>query len=265
MDWASIVSAGISGGLAAGIAYFVVRNPKERRVAYVVVVVVVMWGINSLSKRFVLPQVFDWQAEREIRRIPVYHEIADNDPETYRKIRTTVLQGLRNGERQEVVASRVSTILANSLPRYIGRASDESVIAFADLMVRETDHLGRTDPDACYHFLFPHQYGAPDLLGKYLGEKDQKDSLDVMGRIFHSAMHAPQPLPEASQSEALLDSVTSGLYKDFGPDLLVLQKIPADTAGRKKVCLITTALYKRVLNLPKKESGMLLRYMLSKQ
>jgi len=260
MDWPSIVLAGISGGLAAGIAVLLVGTSKERRLPFIVVLVVAMIGINHYSGRFVLPRIHDWQAERGILEIPLYREVAANDPEMYREIKSATLKGMKKGERKEIIASQISTIIATSLPRYIVRASDESVIAFAELMVKQTDYLSHVNPDACYQFLFPHEFGEPGLASRYLDKAYERQSIDVMTRIFHSAVKMPQDLPDAKRSEVLLDQVTKSLNKDFGADLLLIQKKPTDAEGRKKVCILTTALYNHALGLPQRDSSMLLRY-----
>jgi len=163
MDWVSVISAAICGGVAAAIALVLVRNPKERRGLYAVVTCVLFIGLNSLSRSAVLPRIYEWQANRQVRQMPFYRDLADADPQAYERVRAVVHESIRRGDSKEIIASRIAPIVADSVPRYVGHASDDAVISFAKLMVSEIEELRRARGGACYFFLFPHENGAPSV------------------------------------------------------------------------------------------------------
>jgi len=83
VDWIEIVSYAVSGALGAAVAYLIVGGKKERRGIYSAVTVAAMFILHALAARFVLPGVYDWQTDRDLKKISLYSEIANSDPETY--------------------------------------------------------------------------------------------------------------------------------------------------------------------------------------
>jgi hypothetical protein len=67
----------------------------------------------------------------------------------------------------------------------------------------------------------------------------------------------------ASRSKALLGPVYIRVSEEYGDDVQLLNNPHGQSVNRKKVCIIIAGLYKHVLNMPKKQSGMVLRYMFS--
>jgi hypothetical protein len=162
------------------------------------------------------------------------------------------------------LASRISPIVAGLVPKYVGIASDQSVVDFIDVATRVVEELRRTHSDACYYFLFPHEVGATPSV-EYLNQKIVQQMLDAMGQVVHSAVHEPQPVPDAAKAQVLLVTVLGRLQKEYGNELLLLQQKPTDATGRQNVCNMTVSLYKNVEDLPKGDASLLLRYLLSNQ
>lgn len=261
MNWIEILSFGISGALGAVIAYLIMGDKKERRGVYSIVTIVAMFAIQALAARFVLPSVYDWQGDRKLRSIAVYSEIADSDPETYKKLKATLLDGAQKGEPKGVVDHQVASIIEGTLPRYIPNASDDSINAFFSIAIQDAKDLNRVNPDACYQFLFPQKFSSPNLTG--LDDAATNKMLAALAEVLHSATHNPQPPPDAKESEELLKPVRNELTNRYGWDLLLFQRTAKDSAEREKVCNIGIDFYNQILSLPPKESSEVLRYLLS--
>ncbi len=267
MDWASVILAGLSGALSAAIAHLFVRNPKQHRVVYAWVLVFSFAILNGFSRVFVLPHIHVWQydqkIERQLQQSPAYREIQDNDPETYERIRTIVRDGIRKGQRTEIVAGRVRAVISELVAKYIPQASDESVVDFATVMVREIEQLTQASPNLCYQYLFPQQYGALDL-SQHIDDKTLDDDLTALAGLIRTAIHSPQPAPDAPRSEALLQKTYRKVYEEHGDDVLLLKNPHGPSVDKEKVCTVLAAVYKQVLEMPKNESSMVLRFMFSK-
>jgi hypothetical protein len=198
-----------------------------------------------------------------LRELPFYRDLAEVDPQTYEKVRVVTSDSVRKCDGADVIASRIQPIVAATVPKYIGTASDDSVIAFIDVVVRQVEVLHNSHSDKCYYFLFPHEQGAPLGIANSLDQKSRDESIEVLGRIVHSAVHTPQPLPDAGKAEVLLVPISGQLKDEFGTDLLLFEQKPTDTVGRQKVCAMTVFLYKNIEALPKRDAGLLLRYLLT--
>lgn len=259
----SILVAGLCGALAAGIASLITIRVRKSRGLYVVITLVAFLGLKAFSDQTILPRIRDWQTDRQLRELAFYRDLAEVDPQTYEKVRVVTSDSVRKGDGADVIAGRIMPIVAGTVPKYIGTASDDSVTAFADVVIREVESLRSPNSDACYYFLFPHEQGAPLGIANSLSQKSRDESIDVLGRIVHSAVHSPQPLPDARKAEVLLLPVTRQLSSEFGNDLLLLQQKPIETVGRQKVCAITVSLYKRIEALPQRDASLVLRYLLT--
>jgi hypothetical protein len=264
MDWMSILSAAIAGALAAAIASLLfLRKSKNNRIAYTTLTVVLFLGFKLYSDQSILPRIRERQTDKQLRELPFYRDLAEVDPQTYEKVRVVASDSVRKGDGADVIASRIAPIVEGTVPKYVGTASDDSVVNFSDVVIRQVESLQNLHSDACYYFLFPHEQGATPVTIASLDQKNRDESIDALGRILHSAVHTPQPLPDATKAEALLVPVMNQLRNEFGNDLLLLQQKPTDTVGRQRVCAITVSLYKNVEALPQRDASLLLRYLLS--
>ena len=268
VDWGSVVLAGVSGALGAVIAYLLVRNPRERRIAYALIFLVSFAILNALARVFVLPYIRVWQYERQVEQqlqdIPAYRAIQKNDLQTYERIRAIARDGIRNGQQPEVLASRIRAVISELVIRYIPYASDDSVIELTGVMVREIEELTQANPNLCYQFLFPQRYGPLDLT-KHIDAKTLQDDLAALAILIQSATHNPQPKPDPSQSETLLKAVYARVNEEYGDDIRLLDNPHSQSVDKGKVCTIIAGLYRHVLNMPKTQSSLVLRYMLSRR
>jgi hypothetical protein len=263
MDWMSVLAAALCGALAAGIASLVTIKSKNRSGLFSVITVVLFFVLRALSDKTIMPRVRDWQTDRQLRELPFYRDLAEVDPQTYEKVRIVTSDSVRKGDGADVIASRIMPIVEGTVPKYVGAASDESVVNLSSVVIRQVESLQNLHSDACYYFLFPHEQRATPATIASLDQKSRDESIDALGRIVHSAVHAPQPLPDARKAEALLAPVIDQLANQFGNDLLLLQQKPTDTVGRQKVCAITVSLYKKIEALPQPDASLLLRHLLS--
>src|SRR5258706_3763538 len=183
MDWVSVLLAAVCGAMAATVASLVTIKVKNNRAPYLVITLVVFLGLKAFSNTTILPGVRDWQTDRQLRALPFYRELAEVDPQTYVKDRVVTSDSVRKGDGADVIASRIQPIVAATVPKYIGTASDDSVIAFIDVVVRQVEALHNSHSDGCYFFLFPHEQGAPLGIVHSLDQKSRDESIEVLGRF----------------------------------------------------------------------------------
>jgi hypothetical protein len=262
VGWIEILSYAVAGAVGAVIANLIVGTKKERRGVYIVVFIVAMYAVHALTARFALRSIYDWKTDRELRNIALYSEIADSDPETYKKLKATLLEGEKKGESKGVIEHQLASIVEATMPRYVPNASDESINAFVSIVAQDAHVLNRVNPDACYQFLYPQKFSSPNPTGLNAVTTNIK-TLSAMADVLHSATHNPQPPPDAKESEELLEPIRNELAEKYGSDLLLVQGTAKDSAERGKVCNIAIDAYSRILNLPPKESSEVLRDLLS--
>jgi len=257
MHW--IVVVALSGALSAAVAHLIVRNKRERIVLGVAVSVVLFISLISSTKGL----VDRWEVNTQMNDIPFYKTLSASDPATYQRVKGILLDGVRSGEPTEKTALRIADGLQEILPRYMPRASDDAVVAFATVMIHDLEELDRTNGDACYSFLYPHKYADAGLAAKYHGGNSEEKELDVLFQVVESAVKHPQPEPSPEASNKLLKPIQANLYQKYGRGLLLFQGVARDSAERKKVCDISLDMFQQIAALPKADASMVLRSLLS--
>lgn len=262
MNWPNVLALAASIVLAALIASLVVGTSK--RVRYALALFVLFIGLKYLANQTLLPRIQRWQLDRRLRELPFYRDIAQVDPVMYGQIEAIAWGSATKGEEADELTRRLEPIAAKTFPKYISVASDEEVVSFVDVIIRRVQELHSAHSDACYYALYPAESGNLPI-PSYADERTSNESLEAMGRVVWSAVRTPQAPPDSAKAEALLASVIARLRVNYGNDLLLFRQKPTDSAGRQKVCQMTTALFRDVESLPKSDAGIVLRYVFANQ
>lgn len=263
MDWINVIAYGVSGAIGALLVYPFLGKKKEQRVIYTVVSLVAMYAVHSLLAVNLLPSIYGWQIDHELRKIPFYSELAEDSPQTYVRVKGIMLEGAAKGEGQAATVARVTPLIEDVLPQYVTTASDESVIAFVSVTTRELHELSRSNLDGCYFLMYPQK--APTPVANSISEEAKTKMLTAMGGVIHSATHSPQAPPDKQESKVLMQSIAGELEKKYGADMDILRGDAKDTTERGKACIMAIDMYDRILDLPPRQAGELLRYILSPQ
>jgi hypothetical protein len=224
----------LSGAVSAVVAHLIVRGKRERIGVGLVVSLALFISLISSAKRL----IDIWDVNTEMNDVPFFKTLSVSDPAAYQRVKDILLEAARSGETTESAALRIADALQEIVPRYIPRASDDSVIAFANVTIHDLDELDRTNGDACYGFLYPHKYARAGLAAKYLGGKSREKDLDALFQIVETAVKQPQPEPSPEASNKLLEPIQTNLYQKYGKDLMLLQEVARDSAERKYVILL---------------------------
>jgi hypothetical protein len=263
MDWIAILVAGLSGAIAALIAALTVGFKTERRGLSAAITAILFVCIKLFASAYVEPGIRVWDTKRVLRTMPFYSELAAYDPETYQKVEAIVLEGVQHGDSQEKATLRAADEIMTILPKYIPKASNESVIAFVRWLLTSLDELNSANSDACYSFLYPHKFGEAGLANKYLPPKSGEQSLKVLEAVILSAARTPQKVPDERKADELMQPVITNLANKYGSDLKLVVGTAHDGRERKVVCEIDSELYKQILSLPPADASTVLRSLFS--
>jgi len=266
MDWIEIVVIVMAGVIPAVAAYLTSKRLKKGRIVPIVVFILFFVGLGALVKQSVIPAIHVWKSQREIdqslSQISAYQYIAKYDSKAYQQIRSEILDSIKKGEGQGQATARGRKVVAAFVSKYIPRASDEAVIRYMNAMVQEIEELANKDPEICYRFLFPERYETPDI-PQNLKPDTQRADLAALADVIRTATEQPQPEPDQKKSGESLKRVMNAFHQTHGDEALLLKDPFAPGIDKGKVCSLIASFYKEVLNLPKEEGGMVLRYMLS--
>ncbi len=268
MNWASLGLAALCGALAGVLSAAVVSDPKENRGRYAGTFVVIFAMLFGLCRAFVLPKYEVWQglrqAEAELQKIPAFVALKRYEPTTYGSLMEEVKGSLKDGLNEERIIAifhgRMEQIVKKRLPV----ASNESVTEYMKAMMTELGELQKQGDDVCYRYLFPREGEIPDGR-QYFSQEAQQADLAALGQVIESAAKDPQRVPQDFEVNPKLEPIVQELAGEYGRDLGLLQQTNGlMVSDRRKVCAMTAGLYGKILRLPVKDSGMVLRYLMAK-
>ncbi|MEO7725838.1 MAG: hypothetical protein ABIS45_01135, partial [Burkholderiales bacterium] len=140
-------------------------------------------------------------------------------------------------------------------------ASDEAVAAYAAALVGAADELGKRDPKLCVVYLYRGTVGRQNF-ATLLSAAAQKAEAAAMAEILKSSVTAPQPRASSAldgEVYRILRPVMDGLFKEFGHEWNIIHRPLAKDVDSAKLCSITAAYYREILDLSAAEAGTVLR------
>ncbi|HXE90839.1 MAG TPA: hypothetical protein VNK82_07750 [Terriglobales bacterium] len=259
MDLAAIVVSGIGAGLAAALALLVVRRPDQNKWLFSAIVFLGMFGFRGL----VMPHVRAWQIDRETQKalqgLRFYRALKESDPETYARIQRKVRDGLALGESPDIVASRVSPIVSEVLPKYLVRTSNGAAVRFLEATNRA---ISEVDEGSCFALLLPKKAGGNQRALQAVKTETQAELLDAMAEVIETAIQSPQPPPDQVRGEKLMGQVLERLPTEAASDFQVWNQSEFSAADQRTVCRTGRLLLSQILLLPRDDGGMLTRHLI---
>lgn len=201
-----------------------------------------------------------YSAESALLKQPVYRVLKKHERAVFDTLVEEYKVYERDETRRENFVNLANSEITLTATRNLAHASDASVLALMKDMVATARLLQNTSGDACFRYWFPQVSGPPDV-AKYIDEKAQAHTLDLMGEVIRSAAESPVELPSPDAVKDNLANVINATYEQYGSDAQMIAHAEEPGVDRAKVCTITLSVYDRILNLPPAQSSALLRAM----
>jgi hypothetical protein len=201
-----------------------------------------------------------YSAESALLEQPVYRILKKHERAVFDTLVEEYKVYERDETRRENFVNLANSEITLTATRNLAHASDASVLALMKDMVATARRLQNTSGDACFRYWFPQVSGPPDV-AKYIDEKAQAHTLDLMGEVIRSAAESPVELPSPDAVKDNLANVINATYEQYGSDAQMIAHAEEPGVDRAKICTITLSVYDRILNLPPAQSSALLRAM----
>jgi hypothetical protein len=201
-----------------------------------------------------------YSAESALLKQPVYRVLKKHERAVFDTLVEEYKVYERDETRRENFVNLANSEITLTATRNLAHASDASVLALMKDMVATARRLQNTSGDACFRYWFPQVSGPPDV-AKFIDEKAQAHTLDLMGEVIRSAAESPVELPSPDAVKDNLANVINATYEQYGSDAQMIAHAEEPGVDRAKVCTITLSVYDRILNLPPAQSSELLRAM----
>ncbi len=199
--------------------------------------------------------------EQSLSDIPAYQTLREYDPAFYDGLIVTYKQLVGQDLTDKQVSDALRAKQAKLMERLLPGASDEAIIAYAQLIVDQLDELRLDGIEPCLSLLIP-QAGPHNTSTVYseITKGRELDTLDVTLRTYH----ADRQLPAEKDVWPDLGPIFEELFDEFGADNVAAMENSYDPGvDRGLVCNVTRALYSGILKLPERSAANALRWLLS--
>jgi len=258
----AILIGALSGMLAGLIAYPLSRLFKGNKTVLTILMVAGFFTFNTLGKIYLMPQLQTWSLNRELKSIPAYRLIAENDPETYSEIYSDLKLVAQGKATKDEVLKKNKAKIEGLVFKYIPTASDPSVLQYMKVTVKELRQIYAKDPDKCMSALFPDKFGFVDVT-QYVDSATQDEDLNALKDVIESSVKHPQEEPSEEQIGQIVDALPPEFTKEYGQKMEALNHLDDPKLDKKQTCDLVLTFYEKIFQLPETEAGPLLRNLLT--
>jgi hypothetical protein len=202
------------------------------------------------------------ELDLQLMRVPVFVALKTHEPAQYDQLVSRMRTELQRGRSKAELRASIFPVLAELVKQKLPYASDQALLSFVDIVMREMAALRSMNPDLCYDYLFPAPGAAPFDATRYIGNELLRKQLAVMADIVRSAAEERNTPPKPEQVEQQRAAVYRALVQRHG-DAAVRKLANSRVAqdGKDEVCRLTYDFYEGILQLPDAGAARLLRYM----
>jgi hypothetical protein len=230
----------------------------KKRFIWIVLLVIAPYGMRMWSS---------WNApnrmEEGIRGNRVLSLLVKARPELHDRLIEAMVVAERN--KSEAAnggyVNPASSVLAEVLPDYLAVCSDAAITRYTKEIVTIIEKLEADPSDICYEWLNPH--GRVVSVQNVLGKDGMNPLMEAMAGVVESGVTAPQAAPDAAEAEMLRTRAMKSVTSDelLGP----IQLHPPEPPGtdKKVSCHKVMRTFRAFLDLPERESSVVLRHVLS--
>ncbi len=214
-------------------------------------------GSEEVALSGMLPAEID-RMEETLRQEPLYATMAELEPDAYGQIAAAAKNSFRRGESMIDLRLRTLPIVRQVYTRRLPFASDDAIVAFAELMKDQIELL-RPHPDLCVEFLSPDGVGADisALFPKDIARREQQ----VMSEVIRSAATGAWQPPGEDELRPILAEVSARLLNRWSPDDLAHLTDPDRAAvDTTRACAVYADYYRFIVDLPPAKAGAMLRH-----
>jgi hypothetical protein len=205
----------------------------------------------------------DWSranVEAELLQFPLYRAVRTAEPELFERIRDELADRLAAGKPEaELIAAGRARVLPLTR-KYLPRAGEATIVAFAGLVIDQIDQINARDPQACYDYLLGTPASQRLDLRRYLSEDLLRRELAVSAEVIDTGARSPHAVPDRARGAELQEALTERLRAKAPQHLRALETMRAPDADRAAVCRAIQALYRESLAMPRDQGVALLRF-----
>ena len=260
-----IVGLGVVFAAVLGLsAWRLYGNPDFDRRSRNRVVLVLVFMVLTIGTRLWSTWNAPRRIEREIQDDHLLSLLVKARPEMHERLVEAMVVAERNRSesRNSAYVNPAAGLLAEVLPQYLPVCSDEAIIRYTKETVTVLERLEADPSDICYEWT--HAHGVHVDVSGVLGRDGMDPLMDATTKAVESALTTPQAVPDAAEAETLRTQAMAKVSQAEWDGPAELHPPEPPGTDKKAWCHQAVVAYKAILNLPPRQSSLVLRHLYSK-
>lgn len=247
-----------------------VRKLPLRLVSQVLLLALVFGAVEIAGRTVVIPEVQDARARAALARLNDLHflrVIEDHEPEVYSLLQTRLYTMLKRGASRDEIVLQAQSIVAPVAFRYAWRATDDAIVTYGDVAYRNLLRISEAGPASCGLLLScaARDDGTCPELGRAYSRDENLEEAEALAGLIETGHDRP-PLPQPSDEQLVPVAVIfEQLQAEFGADLELLDREPADDGERQTACRLHGSVARVILQLPAHHRALVYRFFLDEE
>lgn len=219
---------------------------------------------EATDMQFAKSGIAYWQTYTDVDDLVLqnkfYAVIANNDAETYDRIRKIFIDGAKSGRTVDDIESQASEYVQHELlPKYATRSQDQPLADYQHVVADQLQYLSLNNADTCAATAFPTLGLTAPALTRVLPLSLQTAEIDALAAVAESALRHPRPEAARTSTSDAMKNFLMGLAKTSPQPVAVMLQPEKFVQDPKKLCDAVTEIAYAMSQLPTDQTALLFR------
>jgi len=192
--------------------------------------------------------------------IPLYAALKEREPQTYDTIVSALRSAYLRGHSVAEVRKKALPLIQDIYMERLPYASDDAVVSFARVLIKQSETLRAVDPLLCYRYNFSDS--TDSNISHYLPNELIWKEMDVGAQIIRTFSQS-RNISFDGEMEKEIETFIIELIEIYGEDILLLADESHSIEDQPRACDAIVFWFSSIVELPSDESARMLRYLWS--
>jgi hypothetical protein len=259
---------GFASTLAIVVANAVMKYKNVRKAEYRAILIITMLGVVFVLGKYLKPAIDKWRLvytlQNEVVKYEPFATLSTTFPEEYEQLKGTLSKSIGDGEDRSQVYRKMIPMFMGIVKSKFAMASDGALVNFSTAFLATVKYLYTNGkPEVAFEVMY-NQVDMPHDWHDAIPQELKNAEFAAYKEIFNSAVRKQIPPINDKKASDLLKVILADLYKDYGDDVVLLQR-PLEQREKKTVIVkLMITLYERILALPQSDQATVIRYLFTK-
>jgi hypothetical protein len=219
-----------------------------------------------LSQNLLYPEYYAWKVEKEIKKQPLFHIIAERHPKEFAAFISDVKKSYQKTHSSVLMPALAAQLVNRIFIQYLQKAPDDYITLYLKATTTLYEYLNKQDPQAVLNF----EQGSSLIFSDQMKSLAQDPEfqkllnrvLEAKRYLIEATIKSPMPIPTEQEAKPLLNAVLQKLTDSYGDQAvsIMFEKVKPDTSP-EMVSKLIIAFYTEIQAAGEAQAGIMMRYL----